>query len=75
MSSVIPINRKGNGGPPINGAHIDSASYLQLVEILIGFLELCITEGDAGRFCPELGRLTQRLESLAERFTPFGGNQ
>lgn len=75
MSSVIPIKRKGNGGPPITSAHIDRVSYLLLVDILIGFLELRITEGNAGRFCPELESLSKRLESLAERFTPFGGGQ
>lgn len=69
MSNVTPIKRKGCGGPPSTGAHIDSASYALLVETLIGFLELRIKEGDQGRNCDELERLTQQLERLAKRFT------
>lgn len=69
MGSVTPIKRKGGGMPPTTGAHIDSASYALLVETLIGFLELRISEGDQGRHCDELERLTQKLESLAKRFT------
>ncbi len=69
MGNVTPMKRKGNVGPPSAGAHIDSASYALLVETLIGFLELRIAEGDAGRHCDELERLTQQLESLAQRFT------
>ena len=49
MGKVMPIRRKGTGGPPTAGAHIDSASYALLVETLVGFLELRIAEGDAGR--------------------------
>lgn len=71
--TVTPIKRKGNGGPPSAGAHIDSASYALLVETLVGFLELRIAEGDAGRHCAELERLTRQLEGLAARFTsPMG---
>ncbi|MBV6753022.1 hypothetical protein KV580_22115 [Pseudomonas chlororaphis] len=66
MGNVTPMKRKSNGGPPSAGAHIDSASYVLLVETLIGFLELCIAEGDAGHHCDELERLT-------ERFTPPKG--
>lgn len=73
MTKVTPIRRKGAGGPPTAGAHIDSASYALLVETLIGFLELRIVEGDAGGHCPELERLTQQLERLAQRFTPPQG--
>jgi len=73
MSSVTPIKRKGSGVPPTKGAHIDSTSYALLVETLIGFLELRISEGDQGRQCNELERLTQKLESLAKRFTPPKG--
>lgn len=73
MGDVIPLNRKSSGGPPAAGAHIDSASYVQLVETLVGFLELRISEGDQGRHCNELERLTQKLESLAKRFTPPKG--
>lgn len=73
MSNVTPIKRKECGGPPRETAHIDSASYALLVEILIGFLELRIAEGDKGRHCDELERLTQQLESLAKRFTPPKG--
>ena len=73
MSNVTPIKCKGSGGPPSPGAHIDSASYALLVETLIGFLELRIKEGDQGRHCDELERLTQQLECLAKRFTPPKG--
>ena len=73
MGSVTPIKRKGSGTPPTTGAHIDSTSYALLVETLIGFLELRISEGDQGRHCDELERLTQKLESLANRFTPPKG--
>lgn len=73
MSKVTPIRRKGAGGPPTAGAYIDSASYTLLVETLVGFLELRITEGAAGRHCPELERLTSQLERLAKRFTPPQG--
>ena len=68
MGDVTPIKRKGSGGAPAAGAHIDSASYALLVETLVGFLELRISEGDQGRHCDELERLTQKLESLAKRF-------
>ena len=71
MNNVTPIKRKGNGTPPPAGTHIDSASYALLVETLIGFLELRIKEGDAGRNCDELERLNRQLERLAERFTPL----
>lgn len=73
MGKVMPIRRKGTGGPPTAGAHIDSASYTLLVETLVGFLELRIAEGDAGRHRPELERLTDQLERLAKRFTPPQG--
>lgn len=73
MGNVTPIKRKGDGGPPSAGAHIDSASYVLLVETLVGFLELRISEGDQGRHCDELERLTQKLENLAKRFTPPKG--
>lgn len=73
MGDVTPIKRKGSGGSPAAGAHIDSASYALLVETLVGFLELRISEGDQGRHCNELARLTQKLESLAKRFTPPKG--
>jgi len=73
MSKVTPIRRNGAGGPPTAGAYIDSASYALLVETLVGFLELRIAEGDAGRHCPELERLTIQLERLAKRFTPPQG--
>ncbi len=73
MSKVTPIRRKGAGGPPTAGAYIDGASYALLVETLVGFLELRIAEGDAGRHCPELERLTNQLERLAKRFTPPQG--
>lgn len=45
MDNVTPIKRRGSGGPPAAGAHIDSASYVLLVEALVGFLELRISEG------------------------------
>jgi len=73
MGDVTPIKRKSSGGPPTAGAHIDSASYVLLVETLVGFLELHISEGDQGRHCDELERLTQKLENLAKRFTPPKG--
>ncbi|PWB33753.1 hypothetical protein DCO48_08840 [Pseudomonas sp. SDI] len=73
MSKVTPIRRKCAGGPPTAGAYIDSASYALLVQTLVGFLELRIAEGDAGRHCPELERLTNQLEGLAKRFTPPQG--
>ncbi|WP_460104679.1 hypothetical protein [Pseudomonas sp. H1_D04] len=43
------------------------------MESLVGFLELRISEGDQGRQCDELERLTQKLENLAKRFTPPKG--
>ena len=73
MGDVTPIKRKVSGGPPAAGAHIDSASYVLLVETLVGFLELRTSEGDHGHHCDELERLTQKLESLAKRFTPPKG--
>ncbi|NWD54446.1 hypothetical protein HX878_06770 [Pseudomonas veronii] len=73
MGNVTPIKPKGGGGQPAAGAHIDSASYVLLVETLIGFLELRISEGDQGHHCDELERLTQKLENLAKRFTPPKG--
>ena len=73
MGKVMPIRRKGTGGPSTAGAHIDSASYALLVETLVGFLELRISESDQGRHCKELERLTQELERLAKRFTPPKG--
>ncbi|MDG9887159.1 hypothetical protein [Pseudomonas juntendi] len=73
MSKVNSIRRKGAGGPPTAGAYIDSASYTLLVESPVGFMELRITEGDAGRHCPELERLTNQLGRLAKRFTPPQG--
>ncbi|WP_146541400.1 hypothetical protein [Pseudomonas bubulae] len=73
MGNVTPIKRKGSGGPPAAGAYIDSASYVLLVEALVGFLELRTSEGDQGRHCDELERLTQKLENLAKRFTPPKG--
>lgn len=73
MGDVTPIKRKGSDGPPAAGAHIDSASYVLLVETLVGFLELRISEGDLGRHCDDLERLTQKLENLAKRFTPPKG--
>ena len=73
MGNVTPIKRKGSSVPPTAGAHIDSTSYALLVETLVGFLELRISVGDQGRHCNELERLTQKLESLAKRFTPPKG--
>ncbi len=74
MGNVIPIKRKCNGGQPSADAHIDNASYALLVETMIGFMELFISEGDAGRHCDELGRLTLQLDRLARRFiSPKGG--
>jgi hypothetical protein len=68
MGNVIPIKRKCSGGQPSADAHIDSASYGLLVETLTGFLELGIAEGDAGRHCDELVRLTFQLHRVAQRF-------
>ena len=68
MGNVIPIKRKCNGGQPSADAHIDNASYALLVETMIGFMELFISECDAGRHCDELGRLTFQLDRLARRF-------
>lgn len=68
MGNVTPMKRKGNGGPPSAGAHIDSASYALLVETLVGLLELCVKEGDHCRHGGELLSLTLQLEQLAERF-------
>ena len=73
MNKVTPIRRKGAGGPPTAGAHIDSASYALLAETLAGFQKLRISEGDAGRDSPELDRLTDQLERLAQRFMPPQG--
>ena len=73
VGNVTPITHKGSSGPPSVGAHIDSASYVLLVETMIGFLELRITEGDAGRHCSELKRLTNQLQALVQRFTPPKG--
>lgn len=69
MSKVTPIRRKGAGGPPTAGAYIDSASYSLLVEALVGYLELRIAEGEAGRPADELERLNNQLQALAQRFT------
>lgn len=71
MGNVTPIKRKGSSVPPTTGAHIDS--YVLLVETLVGFLELRISDADRGRHCDELERLTQKLENLAKRFTPPKG--
>lgn len=73
MNNVTPLMRKGSGGPPSAGAHIDSASYALLVETLIGYLELRIAYGDAGQQCDELERLNNQLQALAQRFTPTKG--
>lgn len=73
MGNVTPIKRKGDGGPSSAGAHIDSASYVLLVETLIGLLELCVKEGDQCHHGIELLSLTRQLEQLAERFTPPKG--
>lgn len=70
MSNFTPFKPKGSGEPPRKAMHTDNASYVLLVETLIGFLELRIKEGDAGRNCDELER---QLERLAERFTPPKG--
>ncbi len=69
MSNVTQMKRKGNGGPPTVGAYIDSTSYALLLETLIGYLELRIVEGDAGRPADELERLNNQLQALAQRFT------
>lgn len=74
MGNVITFKRKVDGGQPSVGAHIDSDSYAMLVKTLMGFLELFLAEGDAGRHCDELARLTLQLDRLARRFTsPKGG--
>lgn len=73
MTKVTPIRRKKAGGPPTEGAYIDSTSYALLVETLIGYLDLRIAEGDAGRPAEELERLNNQLQSLAQRFTPPQG--
>jgi hypothetical protein len=73
MAKVTPIRRSGGGGPPIAGAYIDSASYELLVQILIGYLDLRIAEGDAGRPANDLERLNKRLQALAQRFAPPKG--
>lgn len=69
MGNVIPLTRKVNGSLPSVDAHIDSASHALLVETLIGFVELFLAEGDAGRHCDELARLTLQLDRVARRFT------
>lgn len=74
MGNVTPIKRKVNGGSPSVGAHIDSVSHALLVETLIGFAKLVLAEGDAGRHCYELARLTLQLDRLARRVTPPKGN-
>jgi hypothetical protein len=69
MGNVTPMKRKGAGGPPTAGAYIDSASYSLLVETLVGYMELRIAEGEAGRPADELERLNNQLQALAQRFT------
>ena len=69
MGNVVPFKRKVDGDQTSADAHIDSDSYALLVKTLTGFLELFISEGDAGRHCDELGRLTFQLDRLARRFT------
>lgn len=69
MGNIIPIKRKCNGSRPSADAHIDNASYALLVETMIGFMELFISEGDAGCHCDELERLPLQLDRLARRFT------
>ena len=69
MGNVVPFKRKVDGDQTSADAHIDSDSYALLVKTLTGFLELFISEGDAGRHCDELGRLTFQLDRLAQRFT------
>ena len=73
MDNVIPIKRKCNGGQSSADAHIDNASYALLVKTLVGFLELGIAEGDAGRHCDELVLLTLQLDRLARRFKSARG--
>ncbi len=73
MGNVTPIKRKGDGEPPCAGAYIDSASYVLLVEALIGLLELCVKEGDQCLHGIALLSLARQLEQLAERFTPPKG--
>ena len=65
---IVPFNRPTQQGA--QSPHIDPASYVLLVETLIGLLELCIHEGDSGRPNAELERLTDQLQRLADRFTP-----
>jgi len=66
--TVVPFNRCP-GEPP----RIDQVSKTMLIETLVGFLELCIKEGESGRPNVELERLTQQLQRLAERHTPPKG--
>ncbi|SDK67983.1 hypothetical protein SAMN05216189_104714 [Pseudomonas delhiensis] len=70
MDNVTPMKHKGSGEQP---AHIDRTSYVLLVDTLIGFMQLRIAEGDAGRHCDELDRLIGQLDRLADRFTPPKG--
>lgn len=74
MGNVITFKRKVDGGQASADAHIDSVSYAQLVETMIGFVKLYLAEDDAGRHCDELARLTLQLERLARRVTPPKGN-
>jgi hypothetical protein len=69
-ATILPFKRGGSGGDP---PHIDSESYTQLLDTLIGLFELCIKERDQGRDITELERLTRQLERLAERLTPPKG--
>ncbi|NWC93820.1 MULTISPECIES: hypothetical protein [unclassified Pseudomonas] len=71
MGDVISIKRKGGCMPPTTRAHIDS--YVLLIEILIGFLDLCISGDEQGHDCNELVRLAQQLDRLSKRFTPPKG--
>lgn len=73
MGNVIPFKRKIDGDQHSADAHIDSDSHALLVKTLIGFAELFISEGDAGRHCDELARLTLQLDRLARRFTAQKG--
>ena len=73
MGNVTHIKLKGRGGPPAADVHIDSTSYALLVETLVGYLELRIVEGDAGRPADELERLNNQLQALAQRFMPPKG--
>ncbi|MCQ4280471.1 hypothetical protein NA643_15360 [Pseudomonas stutzeri] len=68
---IVPLTRPKRQGT--EQAHIDQASYVLLVETLIGFLELCIKEGDHCRHFSELERLTNQLQRLADRHTPPKG--